>query len=313
MKRSLLFALALCLSLAPLPALAIDLDAIEARLADSEGESQWLREDVLDRTRVELDAALAERPNSARVLSLRGVVNLRLGNYRSARADFEQALRAQPRNALAHYNLALTLEKLGQWSDARSAYEQAVLADPEFAPAQYNLGRVYENAKDYKRAESAYYAAWLSAPESTRILNSLGNIRFKQGDYRGAMIYYDEAKSTAPTSGLIHHNRALTLETLQRYEEALQVYLESLEAAPDWNQPRLGFARCAWRLNIWDDIEKTLAPVLESSDKTDVAQARVLIEALRSEREGRAPATPVKDAIKTPEEPADQVPEEKKK
>jgi hypothetical protein len=126
------------------------------------------------------------------------------------------------------------------------------------------------------------------------------------------MIYYDEAKSTAPRSGLVHHNRALTLETLQRFEEALPVYLESLEASPDWNQPRLGFVRCAWRLNIWADIESTLVPVLEDKGR-DGEQARAIVEALKAERQGRGVQDITLDALKTPETPADDTSEEQKK
>ncbi|MCB0219800.1 MAG: tetratricopeptide repeat protein [Chrysiogenetes bacterium] len=282
------------------PARAADLDRIEQRMMGDEGDARWMRDQDLEELRGELNEALNERPNSTRALILRGIVHMKLRRLRSARADFEQAVRGQPRNALAHYNLALALERLGQYGDARDSYERAVLLDAGLAPAQYNLGRIYENSGDPKRAESAYYAAWLALPKSTRILNSLGNVRFKQGDYRGAMIYYDEAKATAPGSGIVLHNRALTLEYLQRYEDALVSYQEATEASPKWEDPRLGLARCAYRLNKWDKAEEALAPILEAKGK-DGEQARLLHEAVIAQREGR----PVPGAkIETPEEPA---------
>lgn len=274
----------MALALAPIPALAQSggaetIERIAGELTGDDGDLARISDDRLDALEKQLNAVIANKSNAAKAYMLRGLIAYRLGKLRSARADLEQSTRANPTSGLAWYNLGLTLERLGEWSSAREAYQKATARAPGLAAAHYNLGRLFQAAGDLKRAENAFFNASLTDPGSARVLTAMGNLRWLQGDYRTALIRYEEALARAPGSYIIRFNRALALESLARYEEARREFRELAAAHSQGESARLGWARCAYRLALWPQVEEALTPMLETKGSKAEMANRLLAHA----------------------------------
>ena len=229
-----------------------------------------------------LSAYLAAHKSSGRALLLRGTAYRLLRENQKAKSDLEQAARQDPDLALAHYNLGVVFEAQGTYDAAREAYERAVAKDAGIAAAQYNLGRLYERSGKFAQAQSAYFAATVAeTPPPPRALVALGNARLRTGDPRGALSLYDEAAKSWPNSGALQYNRAVALEKLELYEEALTLYRGVVAASSRHAPARLGWARCALRLSRWDQAEEALSPLTQGPGADAESAARKLLDAAR--------------------------------
>jgi hypothetical protein len=88
---------------------------------------------------VNLDRAVALRPQYAEAFNNRGIVLGDLERHAEALACVERALALKPDYAEAHYNRGNTLRDLHRHADAVQSFERAIALQPDYASAHWNL------------------------------------------------------------------------------------------------------------------------------------------------------------------------------
>jgi predicted O-linked N-acetylglucosamine transferase (SPINDLY family) len=92
------------------------------------------------------DRILAQQPQHAGALHLKGVLALQAGDYTGAIRLIEQSLALEPRHSLALANLGVAYRSLGQFDVAIDTLKQALALDPESPMVLANLGQALNRA-----------------------------------------------------------------------------------------------------------------------------------------------------------------------
>jgi tetratricopeptide (TPR) repeat protein len=108
-----------------------DVRMAEALIARCWARAQWGEQ--LEQGLADCDGALRLRPKSARILSCRGFVYFRRGDYDKAIADYDAALRLAPRGAWALYARGIAHLRLGQGVQGHADITAATTLDPHIA------------------------------------------------------------------------------------------------------------------------------------------------------------------------------------
>jgi tetratricopeptide (TPR) repeat protein len=121
----------------------------------------------------------------------------------------------------------------GEFEKARRLYESLPWKS-RGVERYYGITRELIEKKQYEEARSLLEEALSKYPESWELLNSMGLVFQRTDDHYEALRYFDcalarEDNNNAP----MLYNKALALNCLGYYEEALKVLTELLEKIPD--------------------------------------------------------------------------------
>lgn len=209
-----------------------------------------------------LEDALVRNPNHYGCLLVRGWIS------HEKNGDDEQALHflrlaclARPDRLRAFNNLQSILLEQGRIEEAISVYRQITALVPSNGMHEYNLGSSLHVVEAYARA----------------------------------IEFLDLARILLGPQNAIQHNRAMCLEDLERYQEAIDEWSHLLQREPDWNWPREGRARCLRKLGRIDEALSDIRVLYEQDphnedgrwleaeilyDRKQYAQAVTLLDAL---------------------------------
>ena len=139
---------------------AVDPPAPDATAADLEVRGDQLRAsklflDALDYYR----AALAKKPNDARILNKVGITHLMMQRYKESRKAFEQSIKANRNFADAYNNLGVVFYEEKKYGPAIKQYRKAIDLDQNSASFFSNLGAAYFSKKEFEPAVMAYQHA----------------------------------------------------------------------------------------------------------------------------------------------------------
>jgi tetratricopeptide (TPR) repeat protein len=119
----------------------------------------------------------------------------------------------------------LTIKQNTYWHDDFSLFKRYIAQYPDNPFGHYNLGTAYlEKAKDPVAAEEEFKKALALKTDFPGLMTQLGHIAFSRRDYDSALRYYDDALRRNPFEVEAIINRALVLESMGRYEDALHDY-----------------------------------------------------------------------------------------
>ncbi len=106
-----------------------------------------------------LSMAISEYPNSAELISERGVLHLHLGNKHEALQDMDKAVELQPHNSYRYSSRAFTKDRFGDTEGAIEDYQKAVELDPDDDIAHNNLGLLQEKLGYIDKAKTNFEKA----------------------------------------------------------------------------------------------------------------------------------------------------------
>ncbi len=124
-----------------------------------------------------------------------------------------------------------TLNFQGEDASAIRILRRALKLDPDFAASWIVLGNIYRNIGFRDSAQAAWNAA-LRTPQRTsegERLNVEALMAYSRCDFLEALDLYDLAVRLDPS---LHNNRAVVLNDLGRYEEALEGFTLAADAIP---------------------------------------------------------------------------------
>ena len=183
---------------------------------------------VLGRSLVELSK------NNPNVLSIMGMLTLKLGAYDDAVRYYKKLVKMRPNCALSNYNLANSLNSTGQLDAAISSYKKAIRNKRNYADAYYALGNVYSSIGNYKKAVMHYKEAIRMQPEFAEAHNNLGIALTKLGQQDEAIDHYYRATRIKPDYAQAYHNLAVMLNICGKNEQAIKTCLKSIKINPNF-------------------------------------------------------------------------------
>ncbi|MEE2902632.1 MAG: tetratricopeptide repeat protein [Myxococcota bacterium] len=104
---------------------------------------------------------------------------------------------------------------------------------PRKGEEELRKGNAYFATKNYEKAAAAYEAASSANPKSARGPEARGNVAFEQGDFKLAETWYRKALEANPRHVTSRHKLALTLATMERFDDAIAELQKSVEVAAD--------------------------------------------------------------------------------
>jgi tetratricopeptide (TPR) repeat protein len=188
---------------------APDATAAELEMRADQLRSSKLYLDALDYYR----AALAKKPNDARILNKVGIIYLMTQHYKEARKTFEQSVKADRQFADAYNNLGVVFYEEKKYTAAIKHYHKAIQLDSNSASFYSNMGAAYFSKREFNPAVAAYQHALELDPEVFE-RTSRGGVQAQlpspedraRYDYTVAKLY---AKMGAPERSLEYLRKAM--------------------------------------------------------------------------------------------------------
>lgn len=191
-----------------------------------------LLEDNLDKAEQYYLRGLSIEPDNAGLLfNLAGIYDQE-NRAELAMEYYQKAIAADPEFAFAYNNLGLLYERMKRYDEAEAAYQTALQKDATYLYAQLNLGNLYAEQDRMNDAELAYQKVLRLDPKDPWAHMYLGNIYLKRGDYEKAAKFYELSTRLNPEYATTYYLLAVTLERLQRYDDALSMGLHYLRLSP---------------------------------------------------------------------------------
>ena len=113
-------------------------------------------------------------------------------NYPAADELTVQLLKKYPNSAAANDLSGMLLMRKGNYKDAKAAFTKAVKADKTFAVGYYNLGRIAAFEKDFKAADAYYQKAIDLEDNLMKAYFKRARLRQMQGMNEAALADYDK-------------------------------------------------------------------------------------------------------------------------
>lgn len=227
-----------------------------------------------------------------------GQVHLKRLNLGEAMAQFQAAQKMDPTLALPYYGQAEVLRRQGKCEQALPLLEKAVDLDRKFPEAALALGNCYTQTKQMDRAVQALTPGLKWGPKwRPRFLVAIGDAEMARDSLRSASIYYTRAREESPEDPVAHqalaefymkrgtfelavpeYQAAVELDSsdvemrfglgralfyARRYDEALQVYRDVVQRAPDFAAGQFALGDLLYRAGAADRkrYEEARAPL----------------------------------------------------
>lgn len=197
---------------------------------------------------------LCFQPDNTIALNLLGVLEQQIGNSVEAKKLFMQLVVLEPKNPSAWSNCGVACKSLGEMEEARLCFENAVQLAPDYAEAWNNLGSMYEKG-NIKKAEEYFRRALELNPDLVDACNNLALICKKLQRYNESIELYRQSLNVNPKQAVILGRLAELLEQASDEEGGRAAYWSSIALTPD----------DALRIKM----ETILPVIMESSESID--------------------------------------------
>ncbi len=194
----------------------------------------FLLQGKYERAKEEIDRALELAPDDAAVLTRKGTILNRLGEYEEAVKLLDRSLEGA-QTAVGFLEKGTALEALKRTEEALEALKQAVSLDDECLPALARMGDLFLQQGQYADAVSALDAALALAPNETKLHALRGQALFQESEYAEAVVAFDRALEGNSSDIDSIRWRGAALTRSGRPEEAvtaLQLAIDLEEARP---------------------------------------------------------------------------------
>jgi tetratricopeptide (TPR) repeat protein len=171
-----------------------------------------------------------------------GKWNVHDGHYDLAIRDFQKALEINPENVEAQVALGSVLLSQGGLDEARRHLTEALSRDPANSEACMLLGAVFERQGDFLEAMERYRHALEIDPEHAMVHQSMGRLALAMGSTDEGRKHLLESARLDPGNASPYIDLAHSFLRQQRQDQAIAMYREALQRAPDSEAALVGLA-----------------------------------------------------------------------
>lgn len=226
--------------------------------------------------------ALEVSPDFPDIRFMHGQVLESMDKPEDAIAEYRRATRCNPRYLEAWISQAFCLLAAGRHDEAAAAFSEAVELRLDKIRVPAKLGLDHLQTGDVQEAEIAFHEAFRSSPARFEEYYKTALDRLKAEDYEPALEELDHALELCPNFADLHNFRGVALCELERIDEGIEAFRESVSLNPKYQFPRLNLAFALLRAGEFKGAEIELEAVLEQ-DPTQHA-ASVKLDELRTGR-----------------------------
>ena len=162
------------------------------------------------------------------------------GEWRRARARFQELAQVLPEEARVHQGLAVACLQLGEAEDARAAAARALQLQPSWNQAELALseahaalGREASEQKDWPAAAEQFRHAIALRPEVGELHCNLAVALLRQGQLTAALEQSQRALALLPDHAEAQNTQGTVLQELGQLREAEGHYRRALELSPE--------------------------------------------------------------------------------
>jgi tetratricopeptide (TPR) repeat protein len=200
----------------------------------------------------------------------------RKGKYHEAESELQEALGESPGNLLLKSSLADLYVRHGRLIEARVVAEEVLAAEPRHAQALFVLGEVFFKENNLKEALDCFSHAFKKDSRPYITLRIARTLR-EMGRYEDALEELDAVLITHRENLAFLKEKALILNRMERFNEALEAYEMLRRLAPEdrFVQKEIFRLKGLGRPN--DAVIKELSAVVNIPSRQDDAQLRGLL------------------------------------
>jgi tetratricopeptide (TPR) repeat protein len=164
-----------------------------------------------------------------------GAFHLNNNNLDEAVRYFQRALALDPRHFQSLNALGLAYSMKGNFPEAEKSFLKCLEISPGFVEARNNLGMVYQEMGFPDRAEAEFKKVIADPTYSTKELPyyNLARLYSIRQDWENALFYVEKGVQANPRYHLGHALRGYILESLERYDEAIDSFKEAVKSLPE--------------------------------------------------------------------------------
>ena len=175
---------------------------------------------------------LAAEPDADGALHYLGILEHQSGRSEAGLSLLARALDLAPPQAERLNDLGNVLGELERLDEAVAAFTMAVELKPTDANLSNNLGAVLMRLERLTEAKAAFHQALAADAEFVPALNNLGDLHIRHDQHGEAAEYYCRAYVTGPLTDKPKRMLGLAYYTLNRVDEAAEVYRQWIADEP---------------------------------------------------------------------------------
>ncbi|WP_417207635.1 tetratricopeptide repeat-containing sulfotransferase family protein [Antarctobacter sp.] len=179
-----------------------------------------------------LDRLLEQYPGHPRLVHLKGLNLVRLGQMDAGMALLDDVANHQPDDVAVLVDIGTLLAQQGKMDAAREKFQTAVEVAPNYALGHANLGAALVVAKEYARAVPHLDRAIALDPDVLDVHLNLAQANLRTGNFQRAVDGLFRALAVDPQSVAVHVNLAHALFRRERHEAAEHHARRAIELAP---------------------------------------------------------------------------------
>lgn len=176
------------------------------------------------------DAILALRPQDEDAYFLRGSVQLAVGDYEGAKADFDKVISMDAKNYGRIIEIFEVLQNYGYKEVGQTYLQDALVAGGEQMKA-FDKGRIYYYLGEYQQAYLALEEAREDGNPESYIY--LGKAYEATGDYNYASSVYNSYLAKDPNNAMVYNQLGLCEMAKQEYQKALEAFQAGMQVEGD--------------------------------------------------------------------------------
>ncbi|MFH1417202.1 MAG: tetratricopeptide repeat protein [Planctomycetota bacterium] len=159
-------------------------------------------------------------------------------NLADARDDFERIIAQNPKVAAARIGLGLTAIAEWEFEEAEKSVETALKINPRSVSARMLLASICMMDRRYEDAAATAREALETNPNSIEALSLLAAAQVRLGDQTGAEATRRRVEKINAKPARLHYELGVWLSAARQYDDAERHYLQAIEFAPFWPEPR---------------------------------------------------------------------------
>ena len=173
-----------------------------------------------------------ENNNEIEAIKLRGLVNINLEDFSSAKKDFEEVVKNSPEDATAVFYLANCYDNLGDLVNAEKYYSKLLVLRENYTEAYKNLCIIFmKTNREYNAIELAKKAKTI-APDDYTFDYLIGTASITLKLYQQGIEYLEKALLLNPDHFQIYNNLGTAYLLVGQRDKAISCYQNAIKINP---------------------------------------------------------------------------------